>query len=290
MSETQATTAKTPSKIPVSVLIQTKNEALGIAECIDSMQDFDEIIVADSCSTDETAQIATAHGARVVNFDWNRQYPKKKQWMIEHAGARHDWMLIMDADERVTPEMRQEFRDRADEMASGRYGAYEIPIDYVFNGKLLKHGHKVYKRTLVDRRRTTYPTIDDLDAPGMGELEGHYQPTIDGEIGTFVGSIFHDDQDPIRSWFDRHNRYSDWEAYLVTHPEVKKQVDRQRTGGGQKFAKVPFKPLAFFVYDYVVRQGFRDGRQGFNYAFALSWYYWLTDLKVREARENAQPT
>lgn len=274
-------------RIPVSVLVQTKNEAAGIAACLDSMvPHFDEVVVVDSCSTDATQEIARAHGAKVIEFDWNGQYPKKKQWMIESAGARNDWLLIMDADERVTDAMLQELRDRSDEMARQEFGAYEIPIDYVFNGKLLEHGHKVLKRTLVDRRRTTYPAIDDLDAPGMGELEGHYQPVIDGPIGRFDGAIHHDDQDPIRSWFDRHNRYSDWEAYLVTHPEVGRQVNQLRTGNGQKFAKVPFKPLAFFAYDYIVKQGFKDGRAGFNYAFALSWYYWLTEVKIREARAN----
>ena len=273
-------------RLPISVLIQTKNEALGIADCIHSMSDFDEVIVADSCSTDDTQKIAAECGAKVINFDWNGAYPKKKQWMIEQGGARNDWLLIMDADERVTPEMLAELHARLEEMKHGTYGAYEIPIAYVFNGRELKHGHKVYKRTLLDRRRTTYPAVDDLGAPGMGELEGHYQPVIDGEIGRFEGAIYHDDQDPIRSWFDRHNRYSDWEAYLVTHPEVRAQVDSLRTGGGQKFAKVPFKPLAFFVYDYVVRQGFRDGRAGFNYAFALSWYYWLISVKVRENKKQ----
>lgn len=280
----QETMVEPGAKLPITVLVQTKNEAVGIAACLESMKDFDEVIVVDSCSTDATQAIASNCGARVVNFDWNGQYPKKKQWMIESAGARNDWLLIMDADERVTPEMLAELRRRLKEMSSQEYGAYEIPIDYVFNGRLLQHGHKVYKRTLVDRRRTSYPAIGDLEAPGMGELEGHYQPVIVGPIGRFGGAIHHDDKDPIRSWFERHNRYSDWEAYLATHPEVGRQVNQLRTGGGQKFAKVPFKPLAFFVYDYIVRQGFRDGRAGFNYAFALAWYYWLTEVKVEEQR------
>lgn len=287
-SAPKASVAPGGNRIPVSVLIQTKNEELGIGECIDSMRQFDEIIVVDSCSTDRTQEIARERGATVLTFDWNGQYPKKKQWMIEQAGARNDWLLIMDADERVTEGMLQELRDRAEEMRAQTYGAYEIPIDYVFNGRLLKYGHKVYKRTLVDRRHTTYPAVDDLQAPGMGELEGHYQPLVDNGVNRFEHAIHHDDKDPIRSWFDRHNRYSDWEAYLAANPEVKAQVDALRTGGGRIFARVPFKPFAFFVYDYFVRQGFRDGRPGFNYAFALSWYYWLTDVKIREARRDAE--
>ena len=275
-------------KLPISCLVLTKNEASGLAGCLGSLGDFGQVVVVDSGSTDGTQEIARAHGAEVIDFVWNGLYPKKKQWMLDHPVARHDWVLFLDGDERPTPQLIEELDGLRGELDRRDFVAYDLVLDYVFDGRTLRYGHRVTKRSLVDRTRVRFPEIDDLDAPGIGEVEGHYQPELAGPLRTLSGHLIHDDRDPIRSWFDRHNRYSDWEAYLGTHPSVASVVNASRSSQGQRFAKVPFKPLAFFVYDYIVRQGFRDGRAGFNYAVALSWYYWLTDVKVREARRNSR--
>jgi hypothetical protein len=152
------------------------------------------------------------------------------------------------------------------------------------------HGHRVVKRCLLDRRRCRFDEIDDLSAPGMGELEGHYQPVADGRTTVLRSRLLHDDQDPVRTWFDRHNRYSDWEAYLRTNPAIKSQAARRRSAQGRLFDLVPFKPLAFFVYAYFVKSGFLDGRPGLDYALALSSYYWQIDLKVRELKRKQLST
>lgn len=274
--------------IPITVMILTKNEETGIAQCIESLRAFDQVVVVDSMSSDRTREIGTSLGAEVVTFEWDGQYPKKKQWMLERAPSRNDWILILDADERPTRSLLDELRNLAPELENKVYAAYDITLDYVYNGRLLRYGHRVVKRSLLDRTRTHFEIIDDLYAPGIGEVEGHYQPVADGPFRTLSGRILHDDQDPIRSWFDRHNRYSDWEAYLRLNPRIADQVNRCRSGQGQVFARSPFKPLMFFLYDYFLKQGFRDGRAGLNYAIALSWYYWLIDVKVAEALHNAK--
>ena len=81
----------------------------------------------------------------------------------------------------------------------------------------------------------------------MGELEGHYQPQSAKPVGRMRAPLLHDDRDPVGTWFDRHNRYADWEAYLATSG-VSTEVREFRSGQGRKFARVPFKPLAFFVF------------------------------------------
>lgn len=271
--------------IPVTVLVQTKNEELGLETCLSALTDFDEVIVVDSNSTDRTKQIALDCGATVVNFTWNKKYPKKKQWELDNVVTKHDWVLFIDADETPNAELiRSLFEFSRTQLWSA--AAIDIRLDYVFGGRMLRHGHRVVKRALVHKDRVQFPVVDDLDAPGMGELEGHYQPEAQGQIRTMPGRIRHDDKDPVRTWFDRHNRYSDWEAYLRTNNAVKSAIGRRRSAHGRVFDKVPFKPLAFFLYAYVIRAGFLDGRAGFDYAIALSTYYWQIGLKLREIHRD----
>jgi glycosyltransferase involved in cell wall biosynthesis len=270
--------------LPITVLVQTKNEEVGIAACLDGLGNFGEVIVVDSNSTDRTVEIVEARGVPVINFDWNGEYPKKKQWQLDNVSTRYSWILFMDADELPTKSLINELDRRRSELAVGRHAAYDVPLEYVFAGRTLEHGHRVVKRALVSRNHVRFPVIDDLRAPGMGELEGHYQPKVNGTIARLTHKIRHDDQDPVRTWFDRHNRYSDWEAYLRTNLSVKRAAAERRSMQGRFFDKVPFKPLVFFIYAYVLKQGFRDGRPGFDYAFALSAYYWQIELKVRELK------
>lgn len=272
-------------KIPVTVLVQTKNEELGISRCLIALKVFDEVVVVDSNSTDCTKQIAVDHGARVENFTWNGKYPKKKQWQLDNLPTRHPWVLFIDADETPTAELLREIESL--NLAAGHHAAFDISLDYVFAGRVLKHGHTVEKRALVHRDRVKFPVIDDLDIPGMGELEGHYQPAPVNDtatVGRLKGRILHNDQDPIRTWFERHNKYSDWEANLRARPNTRRNVAATRSAQGRLFEKTPLKPLVFFIYSYLIKKGFLDGRAGFDYAFALATYYWQISLKVREIR------
>lgn len=268
-------------KLPVTVLVQTKNEALGIRHCLMGLKEFDEVIVVDSDSADDTARIAVECGASVVNFTWNGKYPKKKQWQLDNLTVRNELILFLDADETPDEALVQSIRGIPATESNGPV-AYDILLDYVFGGKKLRFGHRVIKRALVRKGCVHFPEMPDLGAPGMGELEGHYQPVAHGPVKVISGRILHDDQDPVRTWFDRHNRYSDWEAHLRTDPTAKSSIARARSRQGRIFDRVPLKPLFFFAYTYVVRRGFLDGRAGLDYAIALASYYWQIGVKTRE--------
>ena len=268
--------------LPITVIVSTKNEEEGIATALSYLSEFDDVVVVDSASTDRTVEIAESLGARVVPFVWNGAYPKKKQWCLENAGAKYSWVLFLDADERPSKNLLLELRELIPEMEAVKFGGYDILLSYRFAGKFLKYGHRVTKRALLNPSHSRFPVVNDLDAPGMQELEGHYQPLVDGPVGSLHGRILHDDKDPIRTWFDRHNKYSDWEAYLAVHHDLKADIASKRSSNGRVFDKVPFKPALFFIYSYCARLGFLDGRAGFDYAFALSGYYWQIGLKVRE--------
>ena len=274
------------AKLPITVLVQTKNEEVGIGFCLDALDEFDEVVVVDSNSTDKTKELAAKHGARVENFTWNGQYPKKKQWQLDNLKLRNEWVLFMDADETPTGYLIEELRSQFSQDLS-TVSAFDINLDYVFAGKTLKYGHRVTKRCLVKVGEVEFPIVDDLDLPGMGELEGHYQPTAQQKVMRLHGRILHDDKDPISTWFTRHNKYSDWEAALRSRAEAQANVRSLRTIKGRVFDSMPFKPVLFFAYSYLLRLGFLDGRAGFDYAYALATYYWQINLKIRALKGSS---
>ena len=97
-------------KALLSVLIPVKNEAANLRACLATVSFADEIVVVDSQSSDRTQEIAAEAGAKVVQFHWNGEFPRKKNWALANVPWRHEWVLIVDADERITPELEVEIR------------------------------------------------------------------------------------------------------------------------------------------------------------------------------------
>ena len=253
---------------------------------MEALNGVDQIIVIDSFSLDSTPQIVKSHGVDLVSFTWNGKCPKKKQWALELTEIRNDWVLFLDADEIISKDLLGEIKAFLEMKDLDKYGAGIISLDYVFLGRQLKHGHKVKKISVLNRKFSYFPEVDDLDVKNMWEVEGHYQPIVTKEVYKFKERITHLDPDLLFDYFSRHNRYSDWEAYLLVNPSAKKTVANMRSKQGQLFDRISFKPLVFFVYSFFVRSGWRDGKAGFNYAVALSFYYWQIHIKYLEHKVN----
>lgn len=269
-------------KIDAAVVILTKNEGRVIRRCIESVADFVDVFVVDSSSEDETRAEAVHAGARVISFEWNGVYPKKKQWALENLPTSCEWVLFLDADEQMTKELSAEIGSALSTPAIEKFSGFDVELDYRFMGKRLKHGHKVFKRILIRRSESRFLPVDDLAVSNMWEVEGHYQPVVDGEVGKFKHPLVHDDVDPLYDYFARHNRYSDWEAYVANNPSSRMQAAQMRSMQGRLANGVPFKPLVFFIWSYILRLGFLDGRAGFDYAIAHAFYFWQINVKRRE--------
>jgi glycosyltransferase involved in cell wall biosynthesis len=278
-------------KIPISVVVMTKNEERNISQCLESLGDFEEVFVVDSGSNDGTVEIAKRLGAQVRVFSWNGRYPKKKQWCLEQLDFSFPWVLYVDADERMSRALAKEIAKFAG--AGFDRAGYFVALDYRFSGRVLRHGHRVKKLALFERSRGRFLDYDDLDVVNMWEVEGHYQPTIDGRVGSLRGRLLHEDHDSLYDWFDRHNRYSDWEATLFrttlrTHADESQPRLRQLVK--RAFAHAPARGLISFIHGYLFRLGFLDGRAGLDYAVARAFYYWQVGLKSRELSRQERGT
>jgi glycosyltransferase involved in cell wall biosynthesis len=264
----------------LAIIIFSKNEIRNISSCINSCRLFPHIFVVDSCSTDGTQEVAKSLGATVIDFRWNGGYPRKKQWSIEHFG-NFEWLLLLDADERVTSDYLKEVSAT---ISNPSLGAAKSEITYRFLGRTLKFGHKVTKVNLLRRKNCHFPDLES-DSPGNGDIEMHYQPIVQGRIAKLRNRIVHDDEDPLVSWVRRHVLYAELEAALNRDRERRNRTFSMRSPGGKIFARLPFKPIIFFVYSYFLRLGFLDLKQGFYYSFYLSWYYSLiVAIKMDKSR------
>lgn len=277
----------TVADIPVSVIVMTKDEENNIVQCLQSLRRFQEVFVVDSASADQTVALAREHGAQVVDFRWNGAYPKKKQWALDNLPFSHDWVLYVDADETVLPDLASEIAETIRDPRG--HAGFFVGYNYVFMDKVLRFGRRVYKLVLLKRDLARFLDYDDLAAANMWEVEGHYQPEVRGPTRVLKHRMLHRDHESLFLYFARHNRYSDWEAVVRENGALVKSEEAQppmRKTLKKIFDRLPFKGTVLFVFYYFVKLGFLDGRAGFNFALANSFYYWQIGLKERELRSR----
>ena len=274
-------------KAKITALVPTFNEEATLKECLESVRWVDEIFVVDSNSSDATAAIASEMGARVIPFNWNGRYPKKKQWCLDNLPFRCDWVIYVDADEQLSPELVDEI---AALMRSGpKASGYFLRFDNFFLGRRLRHGLENFKLVMFDRHRGRFLDYRDHDIATMWEVEGHYQPQVDGEISVLRNRALHADFNGLYLYFERLNRYSDWEAVIRSKGHITAAGESQLASRAllkRIFHHMPAKSLAMFLYSYIYKLGFLDGRAGLAFAAARFFYYWQVGLKMRALRMN----
>ncbi|MBN4006391.1 glycosyltransferase family 2 protein [Nostoc sp. LPT] len=283
------------SKIPVSVLIPAKNEQANLPACLASLSRADEIFVVDSQSTDNSIEIAKSHGVNVVQFNFNGRWPKKKNWSLDNLPFRNQWVLIVDCDERITPELWSEI-DQA--IQNDEYTGYYLNRRVFFLGKWIRYGGKYpdWNLRLFQHKKGRYENLNTEDIPNTGDNEVHEHVILQGKVGYLKNDMLHEDFRDLYHWLERHNRYSNWEARVYFNILTGKNdsgtiganlfgdaVQRKRFLK-KAWVRLPFKPILRFVLFYIIQRGFLDGKAGYIYARLLSQYEYQIGVKLYELR------
>ena len=221
---------------PLSVAIITLNAASQLEDCLKSARFADDIVVIDSGSTDGTQALAERLGARVIAQDWLGFGPQK-QFAV--TAAHHDWVLCLDADERVSSELQSSIKN---ELKSPSTAAFRFARCNRFLGRYLKHGegYPDWSLRLFDRRQARW----SADAV-------HEKVETLSAVGELSGDLLHESAESLSSYLSKQNRYTTLAAEMAL-----------AAGKRASFPRIALSPIIRFIKFYFVRQGFRDGLPG----------------------------
>jgi glycosyltransferase involved in cell wall biosynthesis len=268
---------------PVTVIVCTLNEALNLPGCLASLGWAEQVIVVDGGSTDSTTAVAEGLGAEVVSHEW-AGYSLQKNWALNSLPIRHEWVLFLDADERVPVELGREISAIVRDDARSPAGYY-VARRLIFMGRWLKRCFWYPDYNLRLFRRTA------------GRFESrlvHETVVVDGEVGYLANDLIHDDQRDLAAYISRLNRYSSLEAREIHHLRSGRRQSeftpawrgtwgqRRRALKERVWYRVPLRPLVRFVWTMVVKRGFLDGREGLNFTVLACINDWQADAKVYE--------
>jgi glycosyltransferase involved in cell wall biosynthesis len=259
--------------LPLTVLIAAKDEERNIARCLATLSPAERVIVIDSHSRDRTATIAVEQGAEVVQFEYGGGYPKKRQWALDTLAITTPWILLLDADEAMTPALWQETAYSITK--SDAADAYFIVKGFHFLERRFRFGGFSHKAVLLFRRGKVRFERFIGDSDLNLDMEVHERILVNGKLGNIRIPLIHEDFKGLTAYVDRHNKYSSWEAnirYAFLHgsPTEHDGIHPNLFGNHQerrRFLKmiamrVPFEPQLWFLYHYIARLGFLEGRPG----------------------------
>ena len=278
-------------KVPVSILIPIKNEAANLPRSLASVSWADEIFVVDTQSADESASIAAAHDAKVVQFHFNGIWPKKKNWALENLPFKHEWVFILDADEVMPPAAEAEFRQIVTDPQPA-FDGYWINRHFMFMGKWLKYAYYPnWNLRLFKHRLGRYEKLTNVET-ASGDNEVHEHVVVKGKTGRLKCEMDHYAFPSVDVFVEKHNRYSNWEARVALDRFLKgssQSLQSQEVGKLRRLKqlsqRLPFRPLQRFLYVYLWQRGFLDGKEGYHFARLHAIYEYLCVVKTLELKK-----
>ncbi len=243
----------------LSVVIITKNEEEDIGSCLESVKWADEIIVVDSSSDDGTVEICRRYGSKVFETKYEG-YAKKKNFAIEEATG--EWVLSLDADERISPELAEEIKEVL--RGNGKDDGYLIPMKFYFFGHWMRYGGLYPKHHL---------RLFKKEKGRFEERAVHEGVKVKGRVGYLRNPMFHYSYKNLDDYLQKFDRYSTLDAL--------DKAGKQRHGRWYPFLRLPGE----FILTYFIRQGFRDGFPGLLYSVLNAFYVFVKYVKLWE-RQN----
>ena len=278
-------TANAPAALPVSVCVPVRNEERNLRLCLASLTSFSEVVVVDSRSSDATVSIAEQEKARVLKFDWNGRFPKKRNWVLRNYEFRNPWILFLDADERATPAFASELRDL---LPNTSHDGFWISFNNHFMGATLRHGDTFRKLALFRIGAGEYEKLpeefwSDLD------MEVHEHPVLRGTIGEIRASLEHHDGKSLKSYIRRHKEYSSWEANRYLWLQNADQKSWEALNKRQRFKYRHLNRFwlsySYFFLQFILKRGFLDGQAGLRFALLKLQYFQDIRSKIRNASQ-----
>ncbi|HZU21517.1 MAG TPA: glycosyltransferase family 2 protein, partial [Terriglobales bacterium] len=255
--------------IPVSVMIFTLNEEVNLPFCLRSLERIDDVIVVDSYSDDRTLQIAGEHGARVFQHEFTG-FGDQRNWAMAHCDPKYEWVLILDADERVTPELAEEVAESLAN-AGPELAAFRLRRKLHMWGKWLKHSslYPNWVVRLVRSGRVRYIN------------RGHAETQeVEGSIGELQHALIDENHKGMEEWLRRQATYAAREAeFEASHQAgislgelVSRDPMLRRKALKRLSWRLPARGLVYFAYAFVIRRGFLDGREGYEFCRMKALY------------------
>lgn len=277
--------------LPVTVIVPVRNEAHNLSRCLASLKGFGEVYVIDSESTDSTVEIARSGGAKVVQFHYSGGWPKKRQWAMDSLPLAFDWILLLDADEVVTPELQREIHAA---IQNSDVDGYYIALDMHFLGRRLRHcGASFWKLSLLRRGKGHYECRLKEQDTSMADMEVHEHVVVAGETRRLHSRLLHHNVESLARYIQKHNEYSNWEARVwldgrgsadEIQPSLWGTQAQRRRWLRRKFFRFPGSPLFLFLYKYIFALGFLDGAPGLIFCSLQAIQFFHVKAKIYELR------
>ena len=279
--------------IPITVLIATKNEERNISDCLRSVQFADQILVIDSHSTDRTREISQEAGAEVHEFNYQGGWPKKRNWALETLDLHNEWILILDADERVSPSLRHEI-DAA--IKATDVDGYYTQWKFIFLNKWMRHSWSHgWMLRLFRKGKAQYEDLG-MRTQGGWDAEVHENIVSDGICRRLINPLDHESNQDLSFWIGKQNEFSDWNAarrltqlklplppisaFFSTDPVKRRKLLKAL------LIRLPGKPLLMFFFLFVIKKGFLDGIEGYYFCKLRAMHEFNIGVKVFESRKN----
>jgi glycosyltransferase involved in cell wall biosynthesis len=276
--------------LDLTIAIPVRNEERNLSVCLKAIgPDFaSRVVVIDSASTDATAAVARRHGAEVIDFVWDGGFPKKRNWFLRHHTPTTPWVLFLDADEILSPQVKREITEA---LKDTNHQGFLLSYTNYFLGRRLRGGYPLRKLALFRVGEVEYERIEE-DHWSQCDMEVHEHPLVSGSVGLIRSRIDHRDLRGIDSYMRKHNEYAAWEAQrLFSHRISTAQVTTGSSWKPHQHLKYrlitsPWGGLAFFLGSFVLMGGWRDGGTGFAFCLLKAGYFTQIAYRLRELEQQ----
>jgi glycosyltransferase involved in cell wall biosynthesis len=281
--------------LPISVIVPVRNEGRNLRRCLESLGGAGEVYVIDSQSTDDSAEIARTCGSHVIQFYYRGGWPKKRQWALNMLPLQYEWVLLLDADEALTPALADEIKAA---IRNPKIDGYYIGLDMFFLGRRLRHcGASFYKLSLFRHGKGGFECRAQHQDGSMCDMEVHEHVMVNGPAQKLKERLVHRNVESLSRYIQKHNEYSNWEAQ-VWRESARDRVELQGKLFGKqaerrrwirkKFFALPGSSLLFMFYRYVLCLGFLDGVPGLIYCGLQGIQFFQIKAKLYEAKIAAR--